>query len=316
MMDDITVAYAAFWKWAGTKSMAFIRRRDGFKGQRQFVIPRATLALWEKHPMLQALIPTDIGWYPSAEYHYREREQGADEHILIFCVCGMGWYEIDGGQRSLQSNEALVIPRGVPHAYGASEESPWSIHWVHFKGTQADYFAGQLPDGENSLLVDLQARANIENLFYECYDSFVGGFVLHRLIFCAQILHHLLGTLFFSNNAFSPMQRTSRFHSLEGTIAYMQQHICTSLTLADLANYAGLSVSHFSWLFRQQLGYSPIDYFIHLKMQHACALLALSQRSIHEIAAELGYDDPYYFSRTFKKVMGISPREYRQSPKG
>jgi AraC family transcriptional regulator of arabinose operon len=289
------------------------RIREGFVGQKMWVMPRSILEKWSSHPMLQSLIPTDIGWYPAAQYHYREREQGADEHILIFCVGGAGWYEMNGQRHTIEANEALLIPRGVPHTYGADDLSPWSIHWVHFIGTEADFFVYHLPEGEYKLLVDAQCAASVEQLFRECYDSFVGGFVLYRLIYCTQILHHLLGQLFFNNGYFSPAQRTSRFHSLESTLTFLHQNVHRDLSLSAMAEHAGLSVSHFSYLFKQQTGYSPTDYFIHLKIQRACTMLSLSPKNIHEIAYEIGYSDPYYFSRIFKKIMGISPRQYRET---
>jgi AraC family transcriptional regulator of arabinose operon len=293
--------------------MAERRIREGFVGQKMWVIPRSILANWSAQPMLQALIPTDIGWYPSAHYHYREREQGADEHILLFCVEGAGWYEINGERQSVEAGEALILPRGTAHTYGADETHPWSIHWVHFTGTEADFFVYHLPVGEYKLRVDAQSIAAIEQLFRECYDSFVGGFVLYRLIYCAQILHHLLGRLFFNNNQFSPVQRTSRFHSLEATLTFLHQNLHREVTLEEMAEHAGLSASHFSFLFKQQTGYSPINYFIHLKVQRACTLLSLTPKSIHEIAYEIGYSDPYYFSRLFKKTMGVSPQHYRET---
>jgi YesN/AraC family two-component response regulator len=57
---------------------------------------------------------------------------------------------------------------------------------------------------------------------------------------------------------------------------------------------------------------SPIDYFIKLKIHYACQLLSQSDMKIKEIADKTGYDDPYYFSRLFKQVMGKSPKEYRK----
>jgi AraC-like DNA-binding protein len=266
--------------------------------------------------MLQSLIPTDIGWYPTARYHYRERENGADEHILIFCVAGSGWYEIGGQRYVVEANEALLIPRGVPHIYGADESAPWSIHWVHFIGMEADFFLYHLPIGEQKLLVAPDSVHAIERLFTECYESFIGGFVLYRLIYCTQILHHLLGCLFFNNDFFSPTQRTSRFHSVESTLTFLHQDIHRDITLAEMADHTGLSISHFSFLFKQQTGYPPVDYFIHLKVQRACTLLSRSRDTIQEIAYEVGYSDPYYFSRIFKKIMGISPRQYRQTNLG
>jgi len=178
-------------------------------------------------------------------------------------------------------------------------------------GTQADFFVYHLPIGENKIIVDPEAAPATEQLFKECYDSFIGGFVLYRLIYCSQILHHLLGRLFFNNILFSPMQRKSRFRSLESTLTFLHRNIHRNLSLAEMAEHADLSVSHFSFLFKQQTGYSPTNYFIHVKLQRACALLSLEDRTINEIAYEIGYEDPYYFSRIFKKVIGVSPQNYR-----
>ncbi|RME70993.1 MAG: AraC family transcriptional regulator, partial [Verrucomicrobia bacterium] len=56
----------------------------------------------------------------------------------------------------------------------------------------------------------------------------------------------------------------------------------------------------------------PLDYFNRLKVQRACELLATTTLSIAEIAEQLGFDDPYYFSRLFRKIMGMAPRVYRR----
>jgi AraC-like DNA-binding protein len=72
-----------------------------------------------------------------------------------------------------------------------------------------------------------------------------------------------------------------------------------------------LSTSHFSNLFRKATGMAPLDYFIHLKLQKACLLLYSSDIKVKKIAKEIGYTDPYYFSRLFKKYMKASPDQYR-----
>jgi len=294
--------------------MADPRIAEGFQGQKHWVLPRAILKQCETQPMLQGLIPTDIGWYPTARYHYRVRDHGADEHILILCVDGAGWCEIQGQQHAVNPGQALFIPRGTPHIYGASEGEPWTIHWVHFVGVESDFFIHHLPENESTIFVDPQCMSEAEALFRQCYNSFIGSFVLYRLIYCSKILHHLLAHLLFNNTSFSPGQRSNRFHSLDTTITYLHHHVKDRLTLDEIAEYAGLSVSHFSLLFKQQTGHSPMDYFIHLKMQYACGLLTLTTNTVRQIAYELGYDDPYYFSRLFKRVMGVSPNQYRQNP--
>jgi AraC family transcriptional regulator of arabinose operon len=159
--------------------------------------------------------------------------------------------------------------------------------------------------------VDPQTVAALERLFHECYESFLGSFVLQRMIYISQTLHHLLGCLFFNNRAFSPTLRTSHFHDIQETVDFLRQNLDRSISLDEMAEHARLSKSHFVRLFKGQTGYSPVDYFIHLKMQHACMLLSLTDKTNREIGLEVGYDDPYYFSRIFKKMIGIPPSRYR-----
>ena len=96
----------------------------------------------------------------------------------------------------------------------------------------------------------------------------------------------------------------------------MQSHLSGELHLEELARTANLSKYHFSKRYKELTGYSPIQHFIHLKMERACYLLDISSQPISQIANSLGYDDAHYFSRLFKKVTGLSPREYRKLDRG
>jgi transcriptional regulator GlxA family with amidase domain len=86
--------------------------------------------------------------------------------------------------------------------------------------------------------------------------------------------------------------------------------------LEELAVDAGMSVTYYSALFRRCTGFAPIDFIIRERMQHACRLLDTTDARIGEIAAQCGYADAYYFTRCFRRVMGASPRRYREVPKG
>ena len=294
--------------------MTPIRKKEDFAGQILHVMPRPLLDDLSQHFLLQQLIITDIGWFPEARYHYRERPAGTPEHILILCVAGSGWLEVGSVRQPIQARKAVLIPRNLPHIYGASEEDPWSIHWVHLQGTVADYFFSLLPENVYTVPVTAELTAVLQHHFRECYDSIMGTFVQQRMIFITQTIQHLLGHLFFNNRLFSPALRSSEFHNLDSTLDYLRKNIDKPLTLQQMADHAQLSKSHFARLFKEQTDYSPVDYFIRLKLQRACMQLALTRQPIRQISLAVGYTDPYYFSRLFKKIIGKSPSQFRADP--
>lgn len=297
-------------------NMDYLRLAEGFPGQIMHVIPRPTLQRMSRHFLLRALCVTDIGWYPRAHHHFRERPDGADQHILILCVHGAGWFEIDGGRSILNPRHALLIPRGAPHAYGASSTNPWSIHWVHFVGDEAEYYARSLPDGAYQLPVAVAAVRAMEHTFRDAYASLPGGYLSRNIVYLAHMLRHLLGLLFYRNQSYSPELRASPSRDLQATIDFMLDHLAEPLRLADMGRHAGLSTAHFASLFGRQIGMAPIEYFIHLRIRQACRLLDTTGLAIREVGYRVGYEDPYYFSRTFRKLMGLSPRQYRSLRKG
>jgi len=102
---------------------------------------------------------------------------------------------------------------------------------------------------------------------------------------------------------------------VERSIAYMMEHLHEPLQVATLAATANTSQSHFFALFKRQTGMPPICYFIRLRMRRACELLQDESIHVKEVAASLGYDDPFYFSRLFKSVNRVAPSEYRMTQK-
>ncbi len=96
------------------------------------------------------------------------------------------------------------------------------------------------------------------------------------------------------------------------SIVYMLAHLDEPLQISALAAQANVSPSHYFALFKQQIGRPPIDFFIHLRMDHARELLDSTSSSVKEIAAIVGYHDQFYFSRVFKSVHRMAPTEYRR----
>lgn len=100
-------------------------------------------------------------------------------------------------------------------------------------------------------------------------------------------------------------------HSLDQVRRYIDTHYRNSLSLEEVADYAGLSMYYVSKLFKERFGVSFTRYLTELRLAEAKRMLRESHSSLKEIALEIGYRDPNYFSRVFKKEIGISPTAYR-----
>ena len=103
---------------------------------------------------------------------------------------------------------------------------------------------------------------------------------------------------------------------IDQSIAYMREHLNKPLQVAKLAALVNVSASHYFALFKRRTGCAPIDFFIRLRMRQACRLLCATSLSVKEVAAALGYEDPFYFSRMFKSVVQVAPSEYRVLTQG
>ncbi|SDD26546.1 iron complex transport system substrate-binding protein [Paenibacillus sp. UNCCL117] len=95
-------------------------------------------------------------------------------------------------------------------------------------------------------------------------------------------------------------------------IRYIHEHYAEPLTLEELARLLDSSPRHLSRMFKSRTGCSPIDYLIRHRIDKAKEMLLCTDASLLQIAAEVGFQDRYYFSRMFKKFTGITPVQYKQ----
>jgi AraC-like DNA-binding protein len=290
-----------------------IKKREGFQGQKAIVLPRKIISgLCMENPMLQGIHITDIGYYPNAQHHFRQRLHGIDQNILIHCVEGKGSVEVGKRKYQLGPDSFLIIPGGSPHNYAADEQNPWTIYWLHFKGDTAKSVVDSMMlqiNGHHGLVNFQQKRLS---LFEDMYSNLERGYGNDNLCYANMCLWHYLSS-FMYNDKFniSEKKNAKANDKVELSINFMQQNLSRMLTLNEIAVSVNLSVPHFSSTFRKKTGFSPIEYFIQLKVQKACQYLLFTDLRINEIAEKLGIEDQYYFSRMFHKLMGISPNHYR-----
>jgi AraC-like DNA-binding protein len=292
-----------------------LRKRQGFDGQQLIVLPKKIMAdFLTKDKITQQVYITDIGYYPKAKGHYIQRPAGVGQHIIIYCVEGSGWIEIDKKRIEISPSQFITIPANTPHRYSANTNDPWTIYWIHFKGEIAAYIVELILQKSRNYKPHLTYNENRIKLFEEIYSNLEKGYSGDNLRYVNMIFYHFLSSLLYEDK-FNYVENKPEDDVIALTIALMQQKIHTVLTLNELANFANLSVSHFSAIFREKTGYSPIEYFNHLKVQKACQYLLFTTMTVKEIAQHAGVEDPYYFSRMFSRLMGVSPTEYRNRNK-
>ncbi|HEY4324815.1 MAG TPA: AraC family transcriptional regulator [Mucilaginibacter sp.] len=291
-----------------------IKRRDGFTGEKMISIPEN---VWkdakERAPAIFQIYITYIGYFPRATGHYRERRKGCEDNILIYCLRGKGHLVVDNERHVVQPNECILLPATDKYIrYQADREDPWTIYWVHFTGDNIDLFNKSLNLDNFNKPVSIPFNDNTIAIWQNIYQTLEMGYSIENLCSASFCLYHFLAIFLFPQRHIS-RDKEEEVDMITQTIINMRNNLSEKLSVEDMALQHRLSVSHFSAIFRKSTGIPPIDYFIQLKMQRACQQLYANKAKIKAIAADLGYEDPYYFSRIFKKYIGSSPEQYRLS---
>lgn len=276
----------------------------------RFVLPQKIVRALSENPLSEELYPMGIGYYQEARGHNMRRPMH-DDNLLLYCLEGKGKLTLGDRQITIRSGDLVILPAGTPHAYSSSEKNPWTIYWIHFSGSKSHYFIDnifKIADNKFSVSLGLHARlvTDLENLL----EARQRGYKLDNFIHAANQLRQI-----FSHIALlAPLAKAKQSSGLdlEKIHTLMQAHIHEPLNLETLADSVNLSKYHFIKRYKTLTGDTPINHVIHLKIDRACHLLDISSKSINEISFLVGYEDAYYFSRIFKKVMGISPSHYRK----
>jgi len=298
--------------------MIMAKLKDGFKGERSIILPPFVVEELKNETLSKELYITDLGYYPQAKFHFRERTaKDALQYILIYCVEGQGWFSLRNQKHIVNKFQFFILPKGEAHSYGSNAEHSWTIYWLHFDGIHARFFAEGF-DQPTDISPGMNSRIEERiDLFDEIFSTLSKGYSRNNLTYATTSLFHFLGSMKFlgeyRQNSKTPEKDQE---TIDAVIHYMRENIERKLSLLELAEHVGLSSSRFSLLFQKKAGYPPLAYLNQLKIQKACHYLDFTDMKINQISPKLGFEDAFYFSRMFTKIMGISPSDYRAKKKG
>lgn len=259
-------------------------------------------------PLGSNLWPVAMGYYPNAHRHHMQRSS-LDSTLFIYCTAGRGKLTLEGKQYAIKAGDIALLPAHSAHSYESNKTDPWSIYWLHFNGALVDDFCQHLDMQSPVEDIGLQASliSQLESLLTLRHSGYNPAAFIHGCLQLQQLISYM------SLVIKQQRSQSGKQIDLDAARAFMNEHLHGQLNLETLAAHSQLSKYYFSKRFKTLTGHSPIQYFIYLKMQHACELLDTSSQAIKLIAMAVGYDDAYYFSRLFKKVIGLSPDQYRKS---
>ncbi len=276
----------------------------------RFLTPAFMVEKLARHPLTKDCYPTAMGYYPSAQGHQMLRERH-DDNLVLYCTAGKARLQTGDWEGELRPGHIALLPQGLAHRYEADPGEPWTLFWLHFQGASTRVFLQYMGYREGQPVVDAGVSPTLMGTFTSLMEVRRTGYSTRAFIHASNQVRYLLTQVAQEVSAHQVHLQSGL--PLEQVQAFMLEHLDQAVSLEELAAVANMSKYHFSNRYKQLTGYSPIKHFLHMKMEQACHLLDVTELGVGEIARQLGYEDPLYFSRLFSKTIGSSPRGYRAS---
>jgi len=275
----------------------------------RLIIPLFLLRKLKEHALTQGLYPIALGKYAKDDSY--QINQTNEHYRLIYCQSGGGKLTYKHKLRQIKRGDLVIISPKQPFQFVSDNKNLTTTYWINFAGKLANDFAKRLLMKMDEGVAQVGVLSNIVSDFDHLLALGSRGYTATNVIHAVHILQQALSFLALQLRL-EAFNNASNF-DLEAIENLMRNNLHQDLNLDTLAHYSQLSKYHFAKKFKELTDTSPIQYFINMKMQKACFQLDNSLETIKTIAESLGYNDPYYFSRLFKKIIGMSPKQYRES---
>lgn len=239
------------------------------------------------------------------------RPRGRLDYQLLYVASGKTHFFFNGHEEIVPAGYMVLYqPRQEQHYEYYGEEQP-EVYWVHFTGRDVKNILRHfdIPMDKNVFFSGVPSA--YQHLFKE---------MIRELQTCRtgyqELLEMYLRQIFLliqrTRQESRPTINTYLQKEMEHAQQYFQEHYNEDIQIKDYAKSRSMSVSWFLRNFKEFVGQPPAQYLLMFRMNNAIRLLETTDYNVTEISAIIGYDNPLYFSRLFKKHKGVSPSEYRK----
>ncbi|MBR1918180.1 MAG: AraC family ligand binding domain-containing protein [Spirochaetales bacterium] len=232
-------------------------------------------------------------------------------YILHYVTKGTGTYKINGKTYRVGPGDAFLIYPGVPIDKFTDSDNPWEYCWVGFNGTDAQMLMSMTIFSINTAVIKFD-NPEIGNMIEEIYSY--RGQQLYSIIKMTAKLYELLSYMVeLSHKDLAHTDINDKYVS-EASDFIGKNYSNRDLTVEMIAKYVCISRSRLFRAFKDTLNRSPLRFLEETRIREASILLQTTNFSIAEIADKVGYADPLYFSKVFRRVMGKTPTDFRKMP--
>ena len=231
-----------------------------------------------------------------------------DRYILHYVFEGEGVLRIDDKEFKVKSNSFFLLPPDVLVQYQADEKKPWQYAWIHFHGFKSTEIVRSIgmtrkepvyvPIEENSQLKD----AVINLIMYKENECIGYMYILFdKMNRWTRHVEKKAGTNL----------RTMNY--MREAIQYINTKYCESIMVQQIADHCGVDRAYLSKIFKYATGKTLQEYLIQFRIKRAKQLLKDTDLSVKYVSYSVGYNDPFTFSKVFKKQEGVSPSVWRKN---
>jgi len=234
-------------------------------------------------------------------------------YLLHYVLDGKGYYYVNNEKYEVNKNEGFLICPNVVTFYQADEENPWTYLWIGIDGEKVETYLKAAGLNNDTLIFkyndgDLLKEYILEMLKHNTSSS-SDSLKIEGLLY-----------MFFSElakqNKSDPIHKNDINNNyINKAIEFIQNNYHNPIKVSDIANYVCLNRSYLSTVFQNNLNMSPQKFLMEFRITKAATLLYDTDLPITNIAYSCGYSDPLAFSKAFKKIKGVSPKEYRLKKK-
>ncbi len=265
----------------------------------------------------------DLNMY---QYGYEQCKPGhsfgpiARNHYLFhYIISGTGTLIAENSKHesqnySIKSGQGFLIFPNQITTYYADSKIPWEYTWIEFDGLKVK----EIVDITNFSLDTPVYHANSKNIREKLMEE-----MLYISQHSKESPFHLIGHLYLFLDYLIQSSKSSNLiqsdkmsnYYIREAIHYIEQNFQNNISIDEISKICGINRSYLSKLFRSSIGRSPQEFLINYRMIKATELLKLTSLSIGDIGSAVGYENQLHFSRAFKTIYGISPREWRAQNK-